>query len=240
MDFKIKQTLSDYKKFLNDVAPYNSLQEKNATLLGLRDDKLSALDLCKILNISAKNEIEAMALIFKARYVSVSEYIDYTHKCEKCSYNMTGSYKIDDLFFKEVPDESVPIGLFENVEDILTKEDLSQIDIIEYNKIELMIYNNNFKIFNPEYSIKCIKCENIDKRTFFPKDIVSAYDIQSIYNQYMDLSYFSSITKNDVDTMLPFEREVFVGLLQTREKEKLEMIKQQNQQNQNKYGARMY
>jgi hypothetical protein len=52
----------------------------------------------------------------------------------------------------------------------------------------------------------------------------------------MDLSYFSSLTKHDVDNMFPFEREIFVGLLQKREKEKLEMTRQQQQ---TLYGARM-
>ena len=49
--------------------------------------------------------------------------------------------------------------------------------------------------------------------------------LTDIYNQYADISFYSSNTKNDVDSMYPFEREAFVALIQKRLDKKKEKDK---------------
>ena len=146
------------------------------------------------------------------------------------------SQKIDDLFFVGEIDDSVPIGIFENPDEILTDDFLNEISVNEYNELEKKIIQNSLNIFYPYSTNNCKKCGSQIKTLFYARDIVSDYDIKSIYEQYMDLSYYSSFTKSDIDGLLPFEREIFLGLLQKRELQKEGNIN--NSQNTNLYGNR--
>ena len=239
--FKIQRLRDDYEEFLESVEPYTSLQEKNATLLGATDETVSAIKLAKKLGISNfLNEYEAIALIFKARKKSVSEFIEYTHICKECKYSTVAAYNIDDLFFTDVLDPELPVGLFASPEEVLEEDELAEIEIDDYNDLEKRLYKNSIKIFNPVFTAKCKRCGLEEKKTFMAKDIISGYDIKSIYEQYCDISYYSSMTKQDVDSMFPFERDIFIGLLQKRENAKMEAIKNQQNQNSQNYGARLY
>jgi len=212
----------EYEKFLNSINSYSTLQEKNAVLLNFSEDN-TAKDYYNKLELSydASNDLERIALIFKSREKSVDENINITMTCVHCNFMSIYNVPIHSLFFKEPLDESIPIKLMENIEDI-EKEfgNINDLSIDEFNKIETIIMQNNKKIFNPNIVINCNKCLLENKMIINYKDIISKYPIKNIYEQYLDLTQFTHMTKSDVDNLPPFEREIFMNLIQDRENKK--------------------
>ena len=187
------------------------------------------MELAKLLGVNPQNEFEAMAFIFKVREISVSDIIEVSNTCDKCKRQDIHGVNIISMFFqgeKDI-DKSVPIGLFSSIEDLEDLEDLelsqyniNNLSINEYNQMESVLFDNNIKIFNPAVTLICRKCGNEYETALKAVDIVSKSTISNIYEQYLDISYHSHMTKLDTDSMLPFEREIFVGLIQKKEDEK--------------------
>ena len=214
------RTVKDYKKVLNSLNQYTTHQEKNVLLKNL-DKTYSASEISRMLGAEPISEFEAFAFIFKMREISVSDILELTHSCDSCGYQDFIHYSIPEMFFQyeDDIDNTIPIGLYDSVDD-LNDENINNMTIDEYNGIESIIYNNNLKIFNPEISITCKKCGITHKTSIGPLDIVSKFSISNIYEQYSDISYYSSMTKYDTDNMYPFEREIFMGLIQKKEDKK--------------------
>jgi len=215
-------TVSDYKEVINNLKRYNSGQEKEA-LLYLMEDDITALKTAQILGANPKNEFEALAFIFKLREISVSDLIDLTYTCvnKDCKYQDALHISIPDMFWKDDElDEAVPIGLFQDLDSI--EEDIKDINILsimDYNVLENKIFSNNYKIFDPKIDIVCKRCNTANSTTISFKSIVSKFSISNIYEQYFDVSYFCNMTKIDTDSMFPFEREIFIGLIQAKQDE---------------------
>jgi len=216
--------LKDYKEVLNNLKRYNTFQEKEGMLYSLDDEK-TAMKMAKILGSNPNNEFEAIAFIFKLREISVSDLIDLNHVCPECDYMNLQVVSIPNMFFKDLDniDESVPIGLFNDIEDIPDSEfteNINTISIDQFNEIEEKILSNNLKIFNPAIDLVCKKCGSKDKISIDYANIVSKFSVTNIYEQYLDISHFSNMTKYDTDNMFPFEREIFLSLIQVKEDEK--------------------
>lgn len=219
MDFKYNATLEDFKEFLDGLIPYNSIQEKRA-LIQQADGEKNPIKIVKVLGEDSKNRFEAIAIIFKKRENSVSDLIEYNHKCPSCDYLDIASVSITDMFFKGEVDETVPIGLFEDLEEILSEEVINNLSIVDYNELEQKIFKNNLSLFDPALTTRCKKCGMEDKTVFDLSSVISKTTLKNLYEQYLDITYYTSMTKTDVDGMLPFEREVFLGLIQKKEDEK--------------------
>lgn len=227
MEFKLNRTLQEYKDLLTyEVSPYNSFQEKTA-LIKQSDGEKNPIRIAKILGLNPSNRFEAIAMIFKARENSVDDLIEFNYKCKECGFLDLKSISISDMFFKDDIDESLPIGIFETLDEIISEEDINNLSIKEFNELEKKLFKNNLAIFDPSIVLTCSKCKNREKTVFDISSVVSKTTLKNIYEQYLDLTYFSNITKYDVDNMYPFEREVFLGLIQKKEDEKAQAQAQQ-------------
>ena len=218
--------LSKYKELFSNLKRYNSLQEKNAVLYCM-DDEPDPIRTAQFLGANPSNILEAVAFIFKLREISVSDLVEITYKCDKCEMMNAQSISIPNMFFKDDDlHADVPIKLFTSVDDITLNEkfpndlNINTMTIDEFNLVEDKILENNLKIFDPRVSLTCRKCGDIFKTQVIFSDILSKYSITNIYEQYLDISYFTNMTKNDTDNMFPFEREIFLGLIQTKEDDK--------------------
>ena len=212
--------LKEYKSYLEDTPSYNTLQEKNACIYLMENN--DSIKVAKLLGLKPTNPLEAVAMIFQSRKKSVSEIIEVKSTCVHCNSEDFYFIDIDSLFFNKGIDESIPIKLIEEMDEIETylSKDINNMDISEFNKIESIIINNNRNIFNNITNIKCKKCQkDFDIRINYT-DIISKFPIKNIYEQYLDLVQFTNMIKNDVDNMPPFEREIFIGLIQERENKK--------------------
>ena len=207
----------EYKEYLESVSPYNTLQEKNAVLLTLDNNTKTPLDFANALEISPKpsNNLEAVAMIFQARKKSVGEDISITMTCNDCKFMSVYPINIDSLFFRGNLHTDIPIKIVEDIFEI--DLDIDDLSLEEANILEDKIHENNKNIFSPIVNIQCRKCQKVNTLRIKYQDILSKFTIKNIYEQYLDITRFTSMNKKDVDDMPPYEREIFIGLIQEKE-----------------------
>lgn len=206
----------DIKKKLSFLKPYTSEQEKNA-LIKVLDGNFTPIEICSILGGNPSNDLEAEAFIFKMREISVGDIVEVTSTCSFCKRADIYFISIPKMFFNdELKDLGITPGLYENIDEVPEGEIINNKTLEEYNVIEEEILENNKKIFNSITETSC-KCGNKSLIKLNYKDIISKFSIKNIFEQYLDISYYTSMTKADTDNMLPFEREIFLGLIQIKE-----------------------
>jgi len=201
------------KERLDKIPRYNTLREKEALLI-FEDSSLIEIFnvLCPDSKVIPDNEIEAGAFILKSREESVSDLIEGFHECS-CGVINDFSVEIESLFNFEIK-SNIPIGLFEKVEDIINNTDV--LTVKEYNILLDEIIENNNKILSITIDTKCRSCGKSIKSSLNPSNYISRSSIAGIYDEYFTLSFYTNLTKKDIDEMYPFEREIFIGLLKKK------------------------
>ncbi len=201
---------------LNSLKKYTTYQEKEALLL--EDDASFSETVAILSDITPINELEAVAMIFKLREISVSDIIELTQTCPHCNYPDIHQIEIKEFFnFKSTLD--IPIGLFENIDDIINTSYTNDLILSEYIRIEEELEQQNTKVFRPYVFKYCKRCSSQLKFDVHPKSIISKSGPSNIFKEYMNLTFYSSMNKKDVDDMFPYEREIFLNLLKEKLKE---------------------
>ncbi len=218
MKFKISNTYFEDK--LNSLKRYTTKQEKEVLLA---EDDTSLIDILALLSdVVPINEYEATALLFKIREISVSDLIEFTHECKSCEYMNILNIEINSLFNLE-KNYDFPVGLFTTVDDIINTKESDDIILKDYNKLQDDIIEQSGKIFNPIVKSACKKCGFLNQIGISPKSVLSKSSASSIYKEYVDISFYTNNSKNDIDTLYPFEREIFINLIQEKLKEQPRM-----------------
>lgn len=213
------------------IEPYNTFKEKDVLMLcthgidgetGL-DSTLEILlpdqmDVIKNLNINEKK-----VLLYKLREISVGDEIDVKYVCSNCGQGNDGVIEATNFLIKSKrndPDIKKLPGDFneDKLQDYLniSQEEIDDLDIDEYENLIERVKDNQDS-FSFIKSCSCLKCRT--KKDFYlgdPKyimEIMSEDTLMTLYKTYNHLVYFGKYTKQDVDSMLPFERTLFVGLL---------------------------
>jgi hypothetical protein len=212
-----------------NINPYKTYQEREILLLellGCEDIIDSALVILGVDNnvINSLSDKEKTALLYKYRSVSIGDEIPITYKCKHCKTPNETTIDINDLVqdsnitntkmidkFKDITDE--------NVSDFFSVE-TDELDLDEFEELvkELKSSVTKFNFIRKSPCIKCKKHNNID----IEKDVIkymSEDTITSLYQTYNDLLFFSNYNKLDVDSLYPFERTIFVGLLNKTKEE---------------------
>lgn len=224
------------KKFL--LEPYSTKQEKDFLLMG----SLGAIgdtglyNALKVLNLSDEliNSLsteEQVAMLFKYRSISVGEEIPIKLKCPSCNTVSDVSISIEDLIIEPTKSNENIIDKFKEVTDEnfneFIKTDISEMDLDEYYKLFEEAKDCVTK-FNFRKPCTCMKCKSTNFINLFKDtsdvsidnviNYMSEDSLNSIYQAYNDLNFFGKYSKIDIDSMLPFERTIFIGLLnKTRE-----------------------
>jgi len=123
------------------------------------------------------------------------------------------------MFFQDDNLMDIGVGLYDDIDDI-EGDIINTISIEEYDNLFKDIEENNLKIFNPYFNMTCVKCRKSVETTLEVGSIISKFGIGNLYEQYVDISTYTSMTKADTDSMIPFEREIFMGLIQKKEDDK--------------------
>jgi len=208
------------KNRLEKIPRYVSKFEKEALLESDEESLIKMFDIICPNSIKPINEIEAGAFILKSREISVSDVIEGLSECS-CGAINDFSIEIESLFNFDIKTD-LPIGLFTEVEEIINKTDADNLSLKEYNKIQDELVENNKKILSVELESSCRRCGNVLAVVINPVNYISKSSISGIYDEYLSLSFYSNMTKQDIDESYPFEREIFLGLL----KKKLEQTPQ--------------
>ncbi len=212
------------------------MQEKNI-LLKLELQPNTTLD--EVLDILSDNiigydesfsYIEKKLVLLMLRSYSISEKVTINFKCPHCNRVNDQSITINDII-KEPSQQSVDIkGVEYKVKfcvDELTQENLhafthhseDEIDELSNKDFEVLFnfINDNRYMLDFTYVCKCFSCKEsvvqcFDDEQFILKSL-SEDDVMSLYNTVNDLVFHGRYSKYDVDNMLPFERNIFLGLV---------------------------
>jgi len=190
------------------LKPYNTKQEKE-TLLA--DDDSTLYEILSIIsNTSPKNEPEALYLMLKLREMSVSDVLDVRVECPKCS--AVNEFQIP-IFSQDELDTSIPIGLFETIEEFIINTD--ELPLSEYNNLQDVMNSNNKILLPIMYKEECRvqTCQSEIEVTVNPRDSLSKSSLSSIYHEYFSFGKFLHYSNRDVNELLPFERNILFQLI---------------------------
>ena len=216
-----------------DLKPFTSKTQKDIALMLelLNPSDESTLDQVlhrlKFKNIYLYTFDEKLALIYKMREISVSEELALTCKCPQCGTPQQFDVDIRGMIIP--PKEHNP-DVIDNYKEFDEKEikdytnmDIDEMDLDEYESFKEKI-KNSICTFNFNREVTCGACRNKflinlrDQKICLNSLINESF--KSIYRTYNDLIYYSHYTKQDIDSMYPFERDIFKGiLLETMKKE---------------------
>jgi hypothetical protein len=219
-NIKFKVPKDYLKKKIDNLVPYKTYQEKNFLINEPDDPK----EILKYLLPETQNKnfilnnIEAIVLIYKLREISVSDVIEGTLKCSFCDFVNPFQIEIQEIvnINDENLDNSIPIGVFEDITDIIDEEIVDEMLLKDIIDIQEKIFNNNEKIYKPLIQRRCIKCNNVVSIDINYKDIVSKVDLAGLFKQEFNLGFYMHWGKKDVDDSYPFERELMALMLKKK------------------------
>lgn len=207
------------------LLPYTTFQEKEillASSFGVHDFD-NILDLIGLKTEYNLSDDEKRVLLYKYREISSGDEIDIKFKCQKCKQGNDGVLEANSFFNepectntdilklnKEVTDEN----LHEFVPQ--TADELDELDVDEFDKLKTEVQNSQIT-FDFNKKAQCMKCGHMNIFDIggeeYIIEIMSDDTLMTMYKSYNFLIFFGHYSKIDVDTMYPFERSVFVGLL---------------------------
>lgn len=222
---RLKFTYGD-KSFI--VSPYTTQVEKDLLLMDSFEN-YDLKDALLLLGLS-KDEVkdltvdEQLALMFYFRSISVSEELPVKYRCQHCNHPVETTINISENIVEPKTDLKIkqcfkPLTE-DNINDFIDIN-VDELDIDEFNELFNKVKDAVIKFDFAKKSM-CIKCGEINVIDLGnPKKILeymSEDSLVSLYQVYNDLSFFGRYTKADIDSMFPFERSIFIGLLnKTRE-----------------------
>ena len=203
------------------IQAYNTFQEKEILLL----DSFGVEDfnrVFEILNFECPDisDDEKKVLLYKFREVSLGDEIQIKFVCNNCGQGQDATLQGTDFIIPSKRNDNDIKKILkefneENIHEYIDF-DPDELDIDEYEELIQRIKDNQEHISFIK-STPCLKCgthKNFDLGS--PKyiiEIMSDDTLMTLYKTYNFLVYFGKYTKEDIDKMYPFERSIFVGLL---------------------------
>lgn len=215
-----------------ELESYTSLQERDLLFLTMDDfsDKNIldlALDICRVPKkiVSKLTDPEKKCVLYKLRELSVGNEINIKFKCQKCGQrtenfiNISNIINYPNLKHKNIIDNGKYDG--HEIFDCM-KGDFEEMLISEYESLKENI-KNYITTFDFKKECICQRCmfrNIIDiSDTKFIIDNLSEETLQSYYKIYNTLIFFGRYSKLDIDSMIPYERTIFLGLLENQLKD---------------------
>jgi len=211
-----------FQNRLELIPRYRTKEEKEALLLEDGSELYEYFEkLCPKSPIKPINTVEYIAFIFKARSISVSDEISLVLNCSKCKAVNDVKIEIDDIIkidkhpiLNEKFMLNFPIGLFEEVEEILDDNTLENLSIYQYDLIHNLIRHNTELMLNlqPEWSCRIEKCKFKNNVIIDPIAFMSKVNLSGLYTEIFNLSFYSSNSIPDIEQLYPFERNIYLQL----------------------------
>lgn len=211
------------------LSPYTTIQEKEILLLSSFeiDDLDRVLAICDISNeiVSKLSECEKKAMLYKLRCISVGDELKVRYMCS-CGNVNEPTISVDGIIENPQNKNDKFIDQYEP----LTEDNFDaflgycsdDLDIDEYEKLYEECENSIVK-FNFKRKAVCPICKKETKidisKNDFVVDNMSEDTLISIYQLTSDMVFHGKYTKTDIDGMMPFERTIFVGLLNKKREE---------------------
>ncbi len=219
MNYEVSGTF--LKDRLDSLEKITTKQEKEALLLDDEDDVRRILK-C-FTNLVPINDLEADAMLLKIREISIGDDIQFTKRCDSCDVVNELQVLVSEVLhldkitkFKNKP---MPVGLFTQIESIINNTIIDDMNLADYKKLEEALSNQNDEIITKLVEKSCWKCNSPISIYVEPKLVFSKATLSSIYKDYVSISMFSHNSTLDIDSLYPFEREIYVSLISDKLKE---------------------
>jgi hypothetical protein len=206
VDF-LKERLNSLKKFSTEL-------EKESLFV---DDDEDIREILKIFtDVVPINDLEAEALLLKLREISVGDEIEYIVTCHHCKM-MNNIVVLTSDFYDLKPVEYkgnvIPVGLFSSIDTIINNEEMEKLNVAQYSELDDFIKERNSKVFTKESIKRCRKCGGSISIIIDPRSVYTKSTLADIYKDYVNITMFTNSGKLDVDSLYPFEREIFNNLI---------------------------
>lgn len=222
------------------LKPYNTKTERDLLIYTSdTSEEIKINDVIDILSDNIESSIplsklsrtEIFNIILQLKNISVGESFNFICTCNKCNrkYDFDG-YFIDTLKdYKNIPNFK-DIKITEAFSDDYSKYvdiDIDELDVMEYDSLVEHIEKHRNK-FNFSNITVCPYCNNKGEVELDEKTLVSNLSEDTISNFYEVISglvYFGNYSLSDINEMLPFERSIYLGMLN---KQKSKQAQSQN------------
>lgn len=212
------------------LTPYNTATEKDILLFNeLADSDVDGLmDILKDNITGDINELttnEKIGILWKIRSLSIGEEIGVKWECKSCHTGQDAAINISEVVLPGKDIEGIqdcfkPVKAH-NLQDFVT-EDINELELDEFDKL-LEKTKEAVTKFDFIKSVRCLTCgeEQVFDISYekYLSESLSEDTLMSIYQATGDLVFFGKYTKEDVYSMLPFERSIFIGILNTTREE---------------------
>ena len=208
------------------LTPYNTIQERDILLYTSGVYELDALleivkdniSINEPFTLKSLSSAEKMLVLLELRHASVGEVFSFVKKCDKCAEK----YELDVTF-----DNVIQEGNLKNYKGFVINEafsdeyedyvdfDIDELDTDVYDDLVEYINKNKTK-FNFTTTSYCVHCGNKSEVTLTLKHLVENLSEDTLSNFYQTISsmvYYGHYSKLDIDSMLPFERSIYLSLL---------------------------
>jgi len=210
------------------IEPITTLIEKDLLILTLTSNCTldDALLTCgyDFNTVESLTRREKIAILFKIRSVSLGDEIEIKYTCKHCRKSSDTSINIDNIMVINEdyePDENINdifIDLNRSNLNLFVNTDIDDLDFDEFEVLYEKV-KNHIVTFNFEKTYDCKYCGEKNSMNFEFMDDKSIIDYmsnksaQEIYKDYNTFIFYTKYSKLDVDSMIPFEREILTGLL---------------------------
>ena len=212
-----------------DISPYTTAQEKDVLLMQEfdKDAEHNLRQALKIFGlkpdlIDELSSDDCKAVLYKFREISLGDEIEIRYKCPHCKSAISADVSIANVV--HYPDYAIEgikdlRRLPRDSDDFALNFLSTDIDDMSIDEFEEMYRNcPNFQTtyrFTAEATCPlCRKTTNIDiSKPEFVLKTLSEDTLKSLYSTYEMLIYHGKWSKGDIDSLLPFERKIFVSLL---------------------------
>ena len=212
-----------------ELTPYTTSQEKDILLL----DSFNETNLDKVLDILnfetnyELSEEEKKIILYKYREISLGDELNVSFVCDECGQSNERTLEASNFFEDSIRNDDYIKKLNKKVTDDNLHEfvdiDVDDLDIDEFEELKQKVTENQIKV-NFIKSTTCLRCKEEKKfdlsNNKYIIEIMSDESLMTLYKSYNFLIFFGNYSKLDIDSMLPFERTIFMGLL-TKTKEDL-------------------
>jgi hypothetical protein len=228
VDFKILATGESIK-----LSPISSQIEKSALeAQAIQEDGRIAFDhICKLYGVPDNlSEDLKLACLLKVREISNGSDCQLKYKCPKCNRVTESIIMLEDMLDFSLFDKIErfrDVKLKDVTELNLDPESIKMSEVFDYFEQRPELKNledvkdltlslkARFPKFKHTMYSRCILCDfenlvNVDRQ--FVVKALSTHSIAAMYQVYHKL-VINGFTKLDVDSMLPFEREIQSGLI---------------------------
>ena len=213
------------------LKPYKTKDERDIILY--TSDKYDFDEVLKMLDkyiesnipLSEMSYTEKFNILLQLKNISVGETFSLICNCNECNKK----YEEDSYFIDTIENT----GIIPDFNDIVFKKeyhenindyvdfDMDELDVNDYDIIQEHIDKYRTK-FNFKFKTTCPFCNNESTLELTEKTLIENLSDDTIGNFYKVISsmvYFGNYTLTDINEMYPFERSIYLGLLDAQKKE---------------------